>query len=50
VFAQSRSKGSRLNIIIIAEGAISRSGEAITSNYIKDVSEALQLFLGELSL
>ncbi|XP_056127316.1 ATP-dependent 6-phosphofructokinase, liver type [Rhinichthys klamathensis goyatoka] len=34
---ESRSKGSRLNIIIIAEGAISRSGEAITSNYIKDL-------------
>nr|XP_698635.3 ATP-dependent 6-phosphofructokinase, liver type [Danio rerio] len=34
---ESRSKGCRLNIIIIAEGAISRSGEAITSNYIKDL-------------
>lgn len=43
VFVQSRSKGCRLNIIIVAEGAVSRSGEAITSNYIKDVSERLQL-------
>ncbi|KAI7808607.1 ATP-dependent 6-phosphofructokinase, liver type [Triplophysa rosa] len=34
---ESRSKGSRLNIIIVAEGAISRSGEPITSNYIKDL-------------
>ncbi len=36
---QSRSKGSRLNIIIIAEGAINRSSEPITSNYVKDVRE-----------
>uniref|UniRef100_A0A671Q9H9 ATP-dependent 6-phosphofructokinase, liver type-like n=1 Tax=Sinocyclocheilus anshuiensis TaxID=1608454 RepID=A0A671Q9H9_9TELE len=35
--ALSRSKGSRLNIIIIAEGAINRSGQAITSNYVKDL-------------
>lgn len=34
---QSRSKGSRLNIIIIAEGAIQRSGELISSNYVKDL-------------
>uniref|UniRef100_A0A671QCD3 6-phosphofructokinase n=1 Tax=Sinocyclocheilus anshuiensis TaxID=1608454 RepID=A0A671QCD3_9TELE len=34
---ESRSKGSRLNIIIIAEGAINRSGQAITSNYVKDL-------------
>ncbi|ROL46398.1 ATP-dependent 6-phosphofructokinase, liver type [Anabarilius grahami] len=34
---ESRSKGSRLNIIIIAEGAINKSGEPITSNYIKDL-------------
>ncbi|TSK92938.1 Mitogen-activated protein kinase kinase kinase 13 [Bagarius yarrelli] len=34
---ESRSKGSRLNIIIVAEGANSRKGEPITSNYIKDL-------------
>ncbi|XP_073710853.1 ATP-dependent 6-phosphofructokinase, liver type [Misgurnus anguillicaudatus] len=34
---ESRSKGSRLNIVIIAEGAINRSGEPITSNYVKDL-------------
>ncbi|CAL8372617.1 unnamed protein product [Arctogadus glacialis] len=34
----SRSRGSRLNIIIVAEGAIDDEGKAISSNYIKDVS------------
>ncbi|KAG2458468.1 PFKAP protein, partial [Polypterus senegalus] len=34
--AQSRSRGSRLNIIIVAEGAIDRHGKAITSNIVKD--------------
>ncbi|KAM3862067.1 ATP-dependent 6-phosphofructokinase, liver type-like [Diretmus argenteus] len=33
----SRSKGSRLNIIIIAEGAIDSNGDPISSNYIKDL-------------
>ncbi|KAJ8004390.1 hypothetical protein DPEC_G00135210 [Dallia pectoralis] len=33
----SRSKGSRLNIVIIAEGAIDRAGQPISSNYIKDL-------------
>uniref|UniRef100_A0A8C7KQV6 Phosphofructokinase, liver type n=1 Tax=Oncorhynchus kisutch TaxID=8019 RepID=A0A8C7KQV6_ONCKI len=33
----SRSKGSRLNIVIIAEGAINRAGEPISSNYVKDL-------------
>lgn len=37
LFLQSRSKGSRLNIVIIAEGAIDKHGEPITSNYVKDV-------------
>lgn len=36
--AQTRSRGSRLNIIIIAEGAIDRSGKPISSRYVKDVS------------
>ncbi|XP_062862585.1 ATP-dependent 6-phosphofructokinase, liver type isoform X1 [Trichomycterus rosablanca] len=34
---ESRSKGSRLNVIIVAEGAINRKGEPISSNYIKDL-------------
>jgi hypothetical protein len=35
---QSRSRGSRLNIIIVAEGAIDRQGKAITVDNVKDVS------------
>lgn len=38
---QTRSRGSRLNIIIIAEGAIDRNGKPISSSYVKDVSDAL---------
>nr|KAF6379798.1 phosphofructokinase, liver type [Myotis myotis] len=34
---QTRSRGSRLNIIIIAEGAIDRNGKPITSRYVKDL-------------
>lgn len=37
---QSRSRGSRLNIIIVAEGAIDRQGQPITSGFVKDVSRA----------
>ncbi|AWP12997.1 putative 6-phosphofructokinase liver type [Scophthalmus maximus] len=33
----SRTKGSRLNIIIVAEGAIDRSGKPISSTYVKDL-------------
>ncbi|KAH0623935.1 hypothetical protein JD844_007145 [Phrynosoma platyrhinos] len=33
----TRSRGSRLNIIIIAEGAIDRNGKPITSSYVKDL-------------
>uniref|UniRef100_A0A8B9KPG0 ATP-dependent 6-phosphofructokinase n=1 Tax=Astyanax mexicanus TaxID=7994 RepID=A0A8B9KPG0_ASTMX len=33
----SRSVGSRLNIIIVAEGAINKKGEPISSSYIKDL-------------
>uniref|UniRef100_A0A8B9KIE3 ATP-dependent 6-phosphofructokinase n=1 Tax=Astyanax mexicanus TaxID=7994 RepID=A0A8B9KIE3_ASTMX len=33
----TRSRGSRLNIIIVAEGAIDRHGKAITSNRVKDL-------------
>uniref|UniRef100_A0A4W4H523 6-phosphofructokinase n=1 Tax=Electrophorus electricus TaxID=8005 RepID=A0A4W4H523_ELEEL len=36
---ESRSKGSRLNIVIIAEGAIDKHGQPITSNYVKDSSK-----------
>ncbi|XP_046883156.1 ATP-dependent 6-phosphofructokinase, platelet type-like isoform X4 [Hypomesus transpacificus] len=35
--SESRSRGSRLNIIIVAEGAIDRHGNAITSNFVKDL-------------
>ncbi|CAB1317582.1 unnamed protein product [Coregonus sp. 'balchen'] len=35
---ESRSRGSRLNIIIVAEGAIDRQGKAITVNNVKDAS------------
>uniref|UniRef100_A0A452DL47 6-phosphofructokinase type B n=1 Tax=Capra hircus TaxID=9925 RepID=A0A452DL47_CAPHI len=34
---ETRSRGSRLNIIIIAEGAIDRNGKSISSRYVKDV-------------
>jgi len=35
---QERSLGQRLNIIIIAEGAIDQDGKIITPDYVKDVS------------
>lgn len=38
VYLQSRTTGSRLNIIIIAEGAIDVNGKPISSTYVKDVS------------
>ncbi|XP_044298983.1 ATP-dependent 6-phosphofructokinase, muscle type isoform X2 [Varanus komodoensis] len=34
---ETRTRGSRLNIIIVAEGAIDRHGKAITSDDIKDL-------------
>ncbi|XP_030626352.1 phosphofructokinase, liver b isoform X3 [Chanos chanos] len=34
---ESRSKGSRLNVVIIAEGAIDKHGKPITSTYVKDL-------------
>uniref|UniRef100_A0A667YGW3 Phosphofructokinase, liver type n=1 Tax=Myripristis murdjan TaxID=586833 RepID=A0A667YGW3_9TELE len=34
---EDRIKGSRLNIIIIAEGAIDRNGKQISTNYVKDL-------------
>lgn len=34
---QSRTTGSRLNIVIVAEGAIDMNGEPISSTYVKDV-------------
>ncbi|EHB08224.1 6-phosphofructokinase, liver type [Heterocephalus glaber] len=33
---ETRSRGSRLNIIILAEGAIDRNGKPISSSYVKD--------------
>lgn len=35
---QTRSRGTRLNIIIVAEGAIDRHGKPITSSFVKEVS------------
>ncbi|XP_017394141.1 ATP-dependent 6-phosphofructokinase, liver type isoform X2 [Cebus imitator] len=34
---ETRSRGSRLNIIIIAEGAVDRHGKPISSSYVKDL-------------
>lgn len=34
---ETRSRGSRLNIIILAEGAIDRNGKPISSSYVKDL-------------
>ncbi|XP_033849326.1 ATP-dependent 6-phosphofructokinase, platelet type-like isoform X2 [Acipenser ruthenus] len=34
--SETRSRGSRLNIIIVAEGAMDRHGQVITSNIVKD--------------
>lgn len=39
---QTRSRGTRLNIIIVAEGALDRHGKAITSSYVKDVSTCVK--------
>uniref|UniRef100_A0AAX7VEX2 Phosphofructokinase domain-containing protein n=1 Tax=Astatotilapia calliptera TaxID=8154 RepID=A0AAX7VEX2_ASTCA len=36
--SEIRSRGSRLNIIIVAEGATDRQGQHITSDFVKDVS------------
>uniref|UniRef100_A0A8C1TQV3 6-phosphofructokinase n=1 Tax=Cyprinus carpio TaxID=7962 RepID=A0A8C1TQV3_CYPCA len=36
---ESRSKGSRLNIVSIAEGAIDTHGQLISSSYVKDSSK-----------
>lgn len=35
LFLQQRARGSRLNVIIVAEGAMSRDGKQITSEQIK---------------
>ncbi|XP_033854713.1 ATP-dependent 6-phosphofructokinase, platelet type-like isoform X1 [Acipenser ruthenus] len=35
--SETRSRGSRLNIIIVAEGAMDRHGQVITSNIVKDL-------------
>lgn len=35
---QQRARGCRLNVIIVAEGAIARGGKPITSDQIKKVS------------
>lgn len=33
--------GQRLNIIVVAEGAIDRDGKAITPDYVREVSDFL---------
>jgi len=38
VCLQERKLGQRLNIIIVAEGAIDQDGKIITPDYVKDVS------------
>lgn len=38
VLDQTRTRGSRLNIIIVAEGAIDKNGKPITSEDVKNVS------------
>lgn len=43
---QTRSRGTRLNIIIVAEGAIDRHGKTITSSYVKDVSTGARRPMG----
>ncbi|KAM3603657.1 uncharacterized protein V6R79_000221 [Siganus canaliculatus] len=35
--SESRSRGSRLNIIIVAEGATDRQGQPISSHFVKDL-------------
>ncbi|TMS09585.1 ATP-dependent 6-phosphofructokinase, platelet type [Larimichthys crocea] len=35
--SENRSQGCRLNIIIVAEGAIDRQGQPITSDFVKDL-------------
>lgn len=40
VFIQTRGRGSRLNIIIVAEGAIDLHGKPITSEDVKHVRTA----------
>lgn len=40
VIVQTRSRGSRLNIVIVAEGACDSKGQHITTDYVKNVSRA----------
>nr|XP_033787423.1 ATP-dependent 6-phosphofructokinase, platelet type isoform X2 [Geotrypetes seraphini] len=35
--SETRSRGSRLNIIIVAEGSIDRKGKSISSDFVKDL-------------
>ena len=35
---QGRALGQRLNILLVAEGAVDRAGNAITATQVKDVS------------
>ena len=42
---QERNLGQRLNIILVAEGAIDRDGGAITADRVKEVSVSLSFVL-----
>ena len=41
IISQERKLGQRLNIIIVAEGALDQNGKQITPTQIKDVSYVL---------
>lgn len=41
---QQRGRGSRLNIIIVAEGAMDRHGKPITCEQVKQVSGGRKIF------
>lgn len=38
--ASHREEGHRLNIIIVAEGAIDQNGQSITAEYVKNVVQS----------
>jgi len=46
---QERKLGQRLNIIIVAEGAIDQDGNIITPDYVKDVSLHYNVWFDDVS-
>lgn len=36
-YRQRRKRGQRLNVVIVAEGAIDKHGNAVTTDYVKNV-------------